>query len=574
MPIIDQQIWNLEGNEKSVFKHLQKVLNDEVEETHIIHNALLGHISTDQLKKELMRPDFIILSPNHGICIIEVKDWVEFKLDKTHAYLKEGVVELNPLTKCQDYKYKLFNILKKKYPALKLKAHDINCHVVFTNVDSKNNISDINVHTHYEDYKKTITFDSLFSHTPIDEKDFNHIQTTLNPVKYISVVKERDYQDKLKELDDNQMSMINKSPYGHYVISGIPGSGKSIMLASRAIFLTKENPDWKILVLCVNRRLIDKIENDVRSRISDETDIENVSFKTYKKFLMDDCLRPGLTKSLGGSYKDEMNYLKTNAEPRPQWDAILIDEYQDFNGEDFRIILDSCTKHNVKIGLRTRSTENIFMVGDKLQQIWGDGEHTWKEWGIHVVGRNRSKPLKVSYRCTSEITQTSLELLKRAGLTKEVEKYYEGTDDIEYLNKVPRSISLFEGWDNIALPEVSNRIRNLILEGIPTQDIMIITPYSNLASLQKAFSLSMYRGITIETPDKVKGLEAPYVVIYNLSRIENIKNPEKKNARLVYMCMTRSNRYLLVNSFKNEMNFEVLREIVDENEVSSGEKII
>lgn len=563
MPIIDQQVWNLQGNEKTVYKHLQNVLNQENEDSYIIHNALLGHTSTHLLHKELMRPDFIILSPKRGICIIEVKDWIEFELDKGHAYLSNGVVELNPLTKCQDYRYNLYSILKKRYPALKLQAHEISCHVVFTNVAPEHEITDVNVHTHYKDYKKTISFKSMFNHASIEENDFKHIQATLNPVKYISVKRERDYKDKLNELDELQISLVNKSPYGHYVISGIPGSGKSIMLASRAIFLAQENPEWKILVLCVNRNLVNKIERDVKSRLENNTKIENVKFKTYHEFLRDDCLKAGLPKKTGGTYREEIEYLKNNCEAKPNWDAILIDEYQDFNGDDIRIILDSCIKHSVKIGQRD-STENLFFVGDKLQQIWGEGEHTWKEWGIHVVGGNRSKPLKTSYRCSSEITRTSLELLRRAGLGKEVDKYYEGTDDIICENEVHKSITLFEGWDREALPEISNRIRNLILKGIPTQDIMIITPRLNLEALKKTFALNMYQGITIETPDKVKGLEAPYVVLYNLSFIENKKNSQKKNAKMVYMCMTRSNRYILINAFNSEMSFETLRKIIDQ----------
>jgi superfamily I DNA and RNA helicase len=54
----------------------------------------------------------------------------------------------------------------------------------------------------------------------------------------------------IKTMDLHQENMAKQLGDKHRLIRGVAGSGKTLILASRAKILAKEHPDWKILVLC------------------------------------------------------------------------------------------------------------------------------------------------------------------------------------------------------------------------------------------------------------------------------------------------------------------------------------
>src|SRR4051794_22685276 len=54
----------------------------------------------------------------------------------------------------------------------------------------------------------------------------------------------------IKTMDLHQENMAKQIGDKHRLIRGVAGSGKTLVLASRAKMLAKAHPDWKILVLC------------------------------------------------------------------------------------------------------------------------------------------------------------------------------------------------------------------------------------------------------------------------------------------------------------------------------------
>lgn len=67
----------------------------------------------------------------------------------------------------------------------------------------------------------------------------------------------------------------------------------------------------------------------------------------------------------------------------PRYEAILVDESQDFNVSWFKVLLQ----------LLNRQTNELLIVMDQAQKIYQRG-FTWRSVGIQVAGR--SKILKVS----------------------------------------------------------------------------------------------------------------------------------------------------------------------------------
>ena len=75
------------------------------------------------------------------------------------------------------------------------------------------------------------------------------------------------------------------------MVTGVPGSGKTVILIARALHLIKENPDWKIKIVTYNNSLTNKIESILNSIASDIKDniflndmaIQNIDVTTFHK---------------------------------------------------------------------------------------------------------------------------------------------------------------------------------------------------------------------------------------------------------------------------------------------------
>ncbi len=84
--------------------------------------------------------------------------------------------------------------------------------------------------------------------------------------------------------------------------------------------------------------------------------------------------------------------LPNNAKSRVEatYDAILIDEYQDFYKNWFELVLKMVKTHKDKNG---KMVKNMFFAGDRLQSIYNPREINWKR-DIGLDMRGRSKLLK------------------------------------------------------------------------------------------------------------------------------------------------------------------------------------
>ncbi|MFP3423158.1 nuclease, partial [Bacillus sp. SIMBA_161] len=65
------------------------------------------------------------------------------------------------------------------------------------------------------------------------------------------------YQDQLllslhniRAMDLHQENLAKQLGDQNRLIRGVAGSGKTLILASRAKLLSKQHPEWKILILC------------------------------------------------------------------------------------------------------------------------------------------------------------------------------------------------------------------------------------------------------------------------------------------------------------------------------------
>jgi hypothetical protein len=246
-------------------------------------------------------------------------------------------------------------------------------------------------------------FDPWWPITPFTDEQVDVLRSIIHPEIVLSPLQSRtsitgenvQNQD-LVILDRKQENNARRIGEGHRIIYGVAGSGKTVILVSRSKWLHEENPSAKILLVCYNvvlsvylRHVLEKYprievlhfdgwakQNGIVRRV------ENSS--THR--LEDDV-------SLG---KRLLEQLKTQQGDCRKYDAILVDEAQDFPPVWFTCILEAMS--NPEEG-------DLLIVCDGNQGIKLIDAVSWKSIGIKAQGRtiHQAFDLDRNYRNTREI---------------------------------------------------------------------------------------------------------------------------------------------------------------------------
>jgi hypothetical protein len=424
------------------------------------------------------RPDFIVIAPDMGVIVIEVKGWHLEELLKVNEsevvtlYNDRPKTELHPLSQARNYQWRLvraceknprFSTLLHKDGPLQnrfifpfghfvilsnitqnqlrdYKGYDLS--VVFRpentmtrdllvdlenaspqeiaerlrtyfnpfwpiNPLSHEQIDVLRAIIHPEIILSYIPSDPALAHNPVQDTIQNTVQPTHAEVgivqepeeEYVFSYAQGVYETKytpLKVLDRRQENVARKIGDGHRIACGVAGSGKTVILVSRARWLHDIDDEAKILLLCFN-----------------------VSLSTYLKHLLKDYPRitiahfDGWAKKNGigrewrnpttGQIEDDeplgnrlLEHLSGGKGDFHTYDAVLIDEAQDFHPTWFSCIL---------LSLKDPFDGDLLIVCDGNQGIRPVGMVSWKSLGIRAQGRtiHRTLNLDKNYRNTREI---------------------------------------------------------------------------------------------------------------------------------------------------------------------------
>ena len=167
------------------------------------------------------------------------------------------------------------------------------------------------------------------------------------------------------------------------VLSGPPGSGKTLVLAGRAKYLAAQHPDWHIVVLCYNNFLVPYLKLLVSG-------YSNIAVSTFGKF----AHAMGHRISLNDPERalDDLVWARARGIDRVI-DAVLIDEAQDFEDAWLAFVLDT---------LRP-GRGGAVMAGDERQALYRDASRPWRPEGQQVA----SLRLYRTYRSTREILKAA-----------------------------------------------------------------------------------------------------------------------------------------------------------------------
>lgn len=164
-------------------------------------------------------------------------------------------------------------------------------------------------------------------------------------------------RNRLYELDLQQESIGKKIPSGPQRIRGIAGSGKTVLLCQKAAHMCLAHPDWHIAVVFFTQSLYDQIielvDKSIRRFSNGEIQYDQVSSNLQILHGWGRVNRPGLYSTICGinnerpltveniseySPNEKLGYacskLLERKNIKPMFDAILIDEGQDFLVDD------------------------------------------------------------------------------------------------------------------------------------------------------------------------------------------------------------------------------------------------
>jgi hypothetical protein len=543
-----------------------------------------------------LHPDFIIMHPQRGLLVLEVKDWRLSTIQSINSHEATIVVngspikQKNPLEQARGYAMAVADILKSdpqlvwangRYQGKLLCPWAFG--VVFTNITRSDfEQTDLGeaVEPHHVICRDEMTesvdamvfqerlwgmfpFNShgLLTLPQIDRVRWHLFPEIRLPYKQASLFDDLDdepigFPDLLQVMDLQQEQLARSLGQGHRVIHGVAGSGKTLILGYRAEHLAKAC-SRPILVLCYNRLLAQRLEQWMQIKgITDKVHVH--TFHAWcRKQLSAYHIETPRNHGDNDTFFDEMvdrviREVDRGMIPSGQYDAVMIDEGHDFRSEWLKLV----------VQMVNPQTSSLLILYDDAQSIYDTrkkGKFSFKGVGIQAQGRTTI--LKVNYRNTHEILDFAADFARQL-LTHE-----ESDED-----GIPRLAPVSAGRRGtrpllIKLPtiqaeadEIASRLKEAHQSGVAWKDMAVLywdaTDKNEIFRAFKAQHIYVVgkETITFDKKDsKVKfltihnskGLEFPLVAIMGGRIVEQAKT-DVEAAKLLYVAMTRATSQLVM----------------------------
>jgi hypothetical protein len=412
--------------EKRVFDRLQQLDDDCI----VYYEPPLGN----------RYPDFLVIIPDAGLLVVEMKGWLPYQIlggDTWHVRIRrkaheQDAVEANPIRQAREYMYRLMDQCRR-HPAGKILLHADGPHegrfrFPFGFCAVLSQVTDEQLRRHASGNLRTILpeehvvaadefekwpaftpaqlrqrlatfFDPRWAFPRLTVEQVNAIRAIVSPQVLVpptptelaalaglaaQVVLFAAPSD-LRTLDVEQERSARSMGTGHRLLFGVPGSGKTVVLVARATYLSEALPGGRILVLCFNVTFMSYLRVLLRERA-------NVDVFTFHGW----SARNGVKRTAGESPEQIgqrlLDVLQTGEGDAGRYDAVLIDEAQDFDPSWFQCALQA---------LKEPRGGDLLIVGDRNQKNYSRRHVSWAGLGIKAQGRTRV--LKVNYRNTAPI---------------------------------------------------------------------------------------------------------------------------------------------------------------------------
>ena len=608
-----QQLKSASSGERKVYQLLEHTFKSE--------NAIIWHEP-----KALNRyTDFIIWLPEHGLLVIEVKDWSKDRFETLNPDTFTGrfynkndykvVLVKNPESQVRKCMLNILNEFKKSSIFLQnsgpykgnIKFPITSC-VIYTELKQSDadsiglslpSISTVHK-TIFKDDLRLVAENKIFK-----QKLINAFKDVTFPFEKLSYAEEKFLrymifpeirvneftQDELftikpqeiKALDLSQELIAKNIGDGHRILKGVAGSGKTLVLACRAKYLKTIYPDYKILVVCYNNSLCNHLRQMFGDDFNEKIEVLNFhslvkSVTNTKLFILKNEKQAEYNSRVGNILIDHLEQNKIDQ--ANLYDAILIDEGQDF-AQEWIIGLSKLVK---------AETNNILFCYDPAQNIFNRKKPSWRSVGLQVQGKKPVELLKC-YRNTKEILDVAKEFLNPQLLdnlqdSDEYDRVLDPDTDECQTGEYP---SIYHENDVRNLADlIARKIRQLLKSNMAARDIAVLqvksaeydifvaalkeklTAYCPDVELDFIFSSADKKALNLQknsikimNVESSKGLEFPHVFFIGLDYMPRLgENRDVDSERkLAYVGMTRAQNKLFILGCENKGFLADIKEI-------------
>lgn len=575
----------IRGGERRVFEALARQLEDDYT---VWHNVPIMGSSRE--------PDFVILHPQRGLLVLEVKDWrlgnicdanpmrVDLKTDR-------GVIgKVHPLSQARAYAQDIHRLLEQ-HPELchpagphkgkvilpwgwgavlsHVKRADVEGNASFQAVFDAHRVlladdlaEDVDAMAFQErlwamfmvHWRPALTLPQLalvrgllFPELRLGE------QRTLPLDASIPALVVRDV---LQVMDLQQESIARTLGEGHRLIHGPAGSGKTMLLVFRAVQLqAAATPDKPILVLCYNKALADRIDALLRLKgVGSSVQVRTFHSwagelaRTYQLGRVDHLAKSDQYDALARLACEGIASARV---PQGQYTALLIDEAHDLADEWIA----------AAVKMVDPATKSLLVLYDDAQSIYQKKRRKLSFAKLGVEARGRTEILKVNYRNTREVLAVALDCAQSIMQPREPAD----GDDVPLVlpDSAGRSgpVPVFRRFLAVhaELSAAVEKIKELHQDGRALRDIVVIArQWWLLEQVQERLTRTGVaavltkdgrRGgqsdaVSLTTLHSSKGLEYPVVLLIGLDLLDARPDLFADEARLLYVGMTRATHEL------------------------------
>lgn len=578
----------IRGGEKRVFEALARQLEDDYT---VWHNIPIMGSSRE--------PDFVILHPQRGVLILEVKDW---KLATIHdanpmrveLLTERGLVGLpHPLSQARAYAIDLHHLFEK-HPEL---CHREGPHkgkvivpwgwgAVLSHIRRAEVEGNDNFHAVFDPAKVLLADDLAEDVDPMQfqERLWGMFVVQWRPaltLPQLSLLRGLLFpelrlgeqqalplepsipalvvRDVLQVMDLQQEAIARTVGEGHRVIHGPAGSGKTMLLIFRAVHLqSAARPDKPILILCYNKSLAERIDSILRLKGVGPS-VQVRTFHAWAQELVRTYQLGRVDPELGrDEYFDALARLAcggitSQRVPQGQYTALMIDEAHD--------LADDWIAAAVK--MVDPATKSLLVLYDDAQSIYQKQRRKLSFAKLGVEARGRTEILKVNYRNTREVLALAMEC------ARPILQARDSADGDDVPLVLPDSagrtgpLPVFRRFESVQaeLRCVVEKVKDLQAEGRPLQNVAVLArqwwPLEKLQALlaNAGIPARLTKGprrheegpdqsVTLTTFHSSKGLEYPVVLLVALNLMDAREDHFTEELRLLYVAMTRATHEL------------------------------
>jgi hypothetical protein len=575
------------GGERRVFEALARHLEDDYTVWHNI--PILG---------SSREPDFVVLHPQRGLLILEVKDWklatiVDANPLRVHIRTEQGgVATLHPLSQAKGYAMDVHRLLEK-HPEL---CHREGPHkgkvilpwgwgAVMSHIKRAEVEDNADFHAVFDPVRVLLADDLAEDVDPMAFQERLWAMFTVHwrpaltlpqialvrgllfpelrlgekkPLPPNATLPALVVRDVLQVMDQHQEAIARTLGEGHRLIHGPAGSGKTMLLIFRAVHLqAAARPDKPILILCYNKALADRIDSILRLKGVGPS-VQVRTFHSWARELVRTYQLGSVDHLDGNAWSEAVTRLAcegiaSSRVPQGQYAALLIDEAHDL-ADDWIA---------AAVRMVDPATKSLLVLYDDAQSIYQKKRRKLSFAKLGVEARGRTEILKINYRNTREVLSVALECARPI---LEERTPVDG-DDVPLV--LPESagrsgpLPRFQRHSNAQaeLRAAVERVMDLRAHGRSGGDVVVLArqwwPLKKLRDMLESVGVRAVltkeslradgprdEAVTLTTLHSSKGLEFPVVLIVGLDLLDAREEAFTEEVRLLYVGMTRATHEL------------------------------